>query len=49
MSVAIAEIFSTRNRSIWMTTGYAFAVIIFGGCAPYIATWLNQETGSPFI
>ncbi len=44
---AIAEIFSTRNRSTWMTIGYAFAVTIFGGFAPYIATWLIRETGSP--
>jgi MHS family proline/betaine transporter-like MFS transporter len=44
---AIAEIFSTRNRSTWMTTGYALAVAIFGGFAPYIATWLIRETGSP--
>jgi len=44
---AIAEIFSTRNRSTWMTTGYALAVTIFGGFAPYIATWLIRETGSP--
>ena len=44
---AIAEIFPTRSRSTWMTTGYAFAVAIFGGFAPYIATWLIRETGSP--
>ncbi len=44
---AIAEIFSTRNRSTWMTTGYALAVTVFGGFAPYIATWLIRETGSP--
>lgn len=44
---AIAEIFPTRSRSTLMTTGYAFAVAIFGGFAPYIATWLIRETGSP--
>jgi MHS family proline/betaine transporter-like MFS transporter len=44
---AIAEIFPTRSRSTWMTTGYALAVAIFGGFAPYIATWLIRETGSP--
>ncbi|HSG07478.1 MAG TPA: MFS transporter [Longimicrobiales bacterium] len=44
---AIAEIFPTRSRSTWMTIGYAFAVAIFGGFAPYIATWLIRETGSP--
>ena len=30
-----------------MTIGYALAVAIFGGFAPYIATWLIRETGSP--
>lgn len=44
---AIAEIFPTRSRSTWMTTGYALSVAIFGGFAPYIATWLIRETGSP--
>jgi MFS family permease len=44
---AIAEIFPTRSRSTWMTIGYAFAVAIFGGFAPYIATYLIRQTGSP--
>lgn len=44
---AIAEIFPTRERSTWMTIGYALAVAIFGGFAPYVATWLIRETGSP--
>lgn len=44
---AIAEIFPTRSRSTLMTTGYAFSVAIFGGFAPYIATWLIRQTGSP--
>ncbi len=44
---AIAEIFPTRSRSTWMTTGYALAVAILGGFAPHIATWLIRETGSP--
>jgi MHS family proline/betaine transporter-like MFS transporter len=44
---AIAEIFPTRTRSTWMTTGYALAVAVFGGFAPYVATWLIRVTGSP--
>ncbi len=44
---AISEIFPTRIRSTWMTTGYALSVAIFGGFAPYIATWLIAKTGSP--
>jgi MHS family proline/betaine transporter-like MFS transporter len=44
---AISEIFPTRIRSTWMTTGYALAVAIFGGFAPFIATWLIDQTGLP--
>ncbi len=44
---AIAEIFPTRVRSTWMTTGYALSVAIFGGFAPFIATWLIDLTGAP--
>jgi len=44
---AIAEIFPTRGRSTWMSASYALAVAIFGGFAPYIATWLIANTGNP--
>jgi MHS family proline/betaine transporter-like MFS transporter len=30
-----------------MSSGYALAVAIFGGFAPFIATWLIQVTASP--
>jgi MFS transporter, MHS family, proline/betaine transporter len=44
---AIAELFPTLGRSMWMSTAYSLAVAIFGGFAPFIATWLIAETGSP--
>jgi MFS transporter, MHS family, proline/betaine transporter len=44
---AISEIFATIGRSTWMTPAYALAVAIFGGFAPFIATWLIAVTGSP--
>jgi MHS family proline/betaine transporter-like MFS transporter len=44
---AIAEIFPTRSRSTWMTSGYAVAVAIFGGFAPFISVWLIEHFGSP--
>jgi MHS family proline/betaine transporter-like MFS transporter len=44
---AIAEIFPTRVRSMWMSGAYSVAVAIFGGFAPFIATWLIARTGSP--
>ncbi len=44
---AISEIFPTRSRSTWMTTSYALVTAIFGGFAPYIASWLIRQTGNP--
>ena len=44
---AIAEIFPTRRRSTWMTTGYALSVAIFGGSAPYLSIWMIQKLGTP--
>ncbi len=44
---AIAELFPTHGRTTWMSIGYSFAVAIFGGFAPFIATWLISSTGSP--
>jgi MHS family proline/betaine transporter-like MFS transporter len=44
---AIAEVFPTRSRSTWMTTGYALAVAIFGGSAPYLSIWMIAKLGSP--
>lgn len=44
---AISEMFATTGRSTWMTPAYALAVAIFGGFAPFIATWLIAATGSP--
>jgi len=44
---AISEIFPTHLRSTWMSAGYTLAVAVFGGFAPFIATWLIQKTGSP--
>jgi MHS family proline/betaine transporter-like MFS transporter len=44
---AIAEIFPTRSRSLWMTAGYALSVSIFGGFAPFISVWLIDRFASP--
>ena len=44
---AISEIFPTRNRSTWMTSGYALAVAIFGGFAPFISVWLINTFDNP--
>lgn len=44
---ALVELFPTRSRTTLMSTAYAVAVAIFGGFAPFIATWLIQTTGTP--
>jgi MHS family proline/betaine transporter-like MFS transporter len=44
---AISEIFPTRTRSLWMTSGYALAVAIFGGFAPSISIFLIEQFNSP--
>lgn len=44
---AIAEIFPTRRRSTWMTAGYALAVAVFGGSAPYLSIWMIEKFGTP--
>ncbi len=44
---AIAEIFRTRTRTTYLSIANGTAVAIFGGFAPFIATWLIATTGSP--
>jgi MHS family proline/betaine transporter-like MFS transporter len=47
LSTALAEQFPTRVRSTGTALAYNFAVMLFGGFAPFIVTWLIRETGSP--
>lgn len=44
----LTEITATRVRYTAMSIGYNIAVAIFGGFAPFIATWLVRATGSPY-
>lgn len=44
---AISEIFPTHQRSTWMSAGYTLAAAVFGGFAPFMATWLISSTGAP--
>ena len=41
-----AELFATRVRSSAYSIGYNTSVAIFGGTAPYVATWLTDRTGN---
>ena len=42
-----AELFATRVRSSGYSIGYNISVAVFGGTAPYVATWLTDRTGNP--
>lgn len=46
-SSAVAEQFPQKNRSTGMAVSYNMAVMIFGGFAQFILTWLLHVTGSP--
>jgi MHS family proline/betaine transporter-like MFS transporter len=43
----ICELFATSGRATWMSTAFSLCVALFGGCAPYIVTWLISATGQP--
>lgn len=43
----LAEQFPTRMRSTGLALSYNVAVMLFGGFAPFIVTWLTQVDGSP--
>ncbi|HVY07358.1 MAG TPA: MFS transporter [Burkholderiales bacterium] len=47
ISTALAEQFPAGVRSTGMAIGYNFAVMLFGGFAQYIVTWLIENTGTP--
>jgi MHS family proline/betaine transporter-like MFS transporter len=42
----LCRILPTRVRYVSLSVGYGGAVMIFGGFAPFIATWLVASTGS---
>jgi len=44
---AMAEQWTTRVRSSGIAVAYNMAVMLFGGFAPFIVTYLVKETGNP--
>jgi MHS family proline/betaine transporter-like MFS transporter len=44
---ALVEFFPTRRRLTGLGTAYNLSSMVFGGFAPFIATWLINQTGSP--
>ncbi len=47
ISTALADQFPTAVRSTGMAIAYNFAVMLFGGFAPAIVTWLIKATDTP--
>jgi MHS family proline/betaine transporter-like MFS transporter len=47
MSAALVEHFPTSRRLTGMTIAYNLQSVIFGGFAPFIASWLIVKTGAP--
>ena len=45
--VILAELFPTRVRYTALSLSYGFSVAIFGGFAPFAASWLISSTGNP--
>ena len=45
--VILAEMFPTRVRYTALSVSYGFSVAIFGGFAPFAASWLVGRTGNP--
>ena len=45
MTAALVEMFPTKRRLTGLSTSYNLASMVFGGFAPFIATWLIAETG----
>ena len=43
----LAEMFPTRVRYTGLSVSYGFAVVLFGGFAPLVSTWLVSMTGDP--
>ena len=46
-STAVAEQFPVEVRSTGLALAYNIAVMMFGGFAQFIVTWLLEKTGSP--
>ena len=47
MPAMLAKLFPTRVRSTGVAVAYNLAVTIFGGFAPFIATWMIAQTKNP--
>jgi MHS family proline/betaine transporter-like MFS transporter len=42
----MSELFPTETRGVGVSLSYSISVTIFGGFAPFVATWLIAATGA---
>lgn len=40
-------VFPINGRGVGLSLGYSLGIALFGGCAPFIFTWLTAHTGDP--
>ena len=43
----LSEQFPVETRAVGVAFSYSISVTIFGGFAPFVATWLIAQTGDP--
>jgi MFS transporter, MHS family, proline/betaine transporter len=43
----LSELFPVETRAVGIALSFSISVTIFGGFAPFVATWLIAETGDP--
>jgi MHS family proline/betaine transporter-like MFS transporter len=43
----LSEQFPVETRAVGVAFSYSISVSIFGGFAPFVATWLIAQTGDP--
>ncbi|RKF38353.1 MFS transporter [Paraburkholderia fungorum] len=48
-SVLMMEAFPAHQRAAGLAVIYSFGVVLFGGFAPFIVTWLINRTGDPMV
>jgi MHS family proline/betaine transporter-like MFS transporter len=44
---ALCEQFPVETRAVGVAFAFSMSVTIFGGFAPFVATWLIAQTGDP--
>lgn len=43
----LAELFPVATRAVGISFSYSMSVTVFGGFAPFVATWSIAQTGDP--